>query len=424
MDRILKALSPALFLLFSPLCASNLAELIELSLQNESYLAKNSQHQQSENDYQAAFASYLPSLSLSGAYVANNKDRRIIDAQEALFAKFSLNFLLFDGGKREATLRGLEFKKNLSALDRMQSKNALALNAITLYFNYLSLEKIIKAQEQKALFLEKTLLRVQKFHRAGLSAKDELESIRARYHLANLEFLQKKLGLEGVKKELTILSQRNFIPEEGARMKELGDERASNVEILKAKERVGLAQEALSIAKAEFFPRFFVQNHFAFYKNHHPLKLASNLQNFSEGLAEKYAQNNQFVLGFEWKIFDFDARGRELENRRLDVQISRANLKLAQRQNEEELAFLRKNLQVLVEQISTLKIALDAANLAFESVDKKYTAGLCSYVEYLGALEAKFRAAGELELAENELEITKANYYFLAGFDLEERIVR
>lgn len=415
-----------LFLLSLPsfLSASNLMELIELSLKNENYLIKNLQNQQSENEHKATFSAYLPSLSLNSAYVANNKDRFITDPKESFFATLSLNFLLFDGGKREARLRSLDIKKNLSTLDKAQSKNALALNAATLYFNYLSLEKIIEAQRQKALFLEKTLQRLEKFHLAGLSAKDELESIRARYHLANLEFLQRKLELEALKKELIILSQTNFIPKNGAKMKELESENATSFEVLKAKEQIKLAQEGVYIARAEFFPRFFVQNNFTFYQNNHNLKIPPQYQNLSEELLKKYSQNNQFLLGFEWKIFDFDARSKELENKRLDVQISHANLNLIERKNKEELNYLKKNLEFLQEQIKTLQTAQNAASLAFESVNKKYTAGLCSYVEYLGALEAKFKSNGDLELAKNELEIAKANYYFLAGFDLKDRILQ
>ena len=131
---------------------------------------------------------------------------------------------------------------------------------------------------------------------------------------------------------------------------------------------------------------------------------------------------NQIMLGLEWKIFDFGTRNKELESKRLALQIQRANYELLKRQNEEELSYLKKNLAVLKEQIEALKYSLNAANLAFESVNKKYSAGLCSYVEYLQALELKFKAMSDLELAKNEFEITKANYYFTAGFDLSKEI--
>ncbi|RTJ98633.1 TolC family protein, partial [Campylobacter jejuni] len=164
-------------ILFLPLVlfGSNLKELINLSQKNEQYLIKQIQIEQAKLTSKEAFRNYLPSLSLNSAYVANNKDRFIIDPQESLFAKVSLNFLLFDGGAREANLRALESKEKLSLLDKEQNKNYLALNAITLYFNTLSLEKILLANQQKIAFLKSTFERLQKFYDAGLSPKDELE---------------------------------------------------------------------------------------------------------------------------------------------------------------------------------------------------------------------------------------------------------
>ncbi|EPW4223196.1 multidrug efflux RND transporter outer membrane subunit CmeD, partial [Campylobacter jejuni] len=121
-----------------------------------------------------------------------------------------LNFLLFDGGAREANLRALESREKLSLLDKEQNKNYLALNAITLYFNTLSLEKILLANQQKVSFLKSTFERLQKFYDAGLSPKDELESIKAKYHLSLLELSQNELKLANIQKEIKILSDTDF----------------------------------------------------------------------------------------------------------------------------------------------------------------------------------------------------------------------
>ncbi|EAI4879778.1 multidrug efflux RND transporter outer membrane subunit CmeD, partial [Campylobacter jejuni] len=151
-------------------------------------------------------------------------------------------------------------------------------------------------------------------------------------------------------------------------------------------------------------------------------KVPAPFANLADQFLEKYSQGNQFILGMEWKIFDFNARAKEVEKERLNVQIANANARFSERKNKEELNYLDKSLKVLQEQILALNLSLNAANLAFESVDKKYQAGLVSYVEYLQALEAKFKAQSDLELAKNEFEITKANYYFNAGIDLNSKV--
>ena len=420
----MKKINKCLVLILTPLIlkASNLNELIELSLKNESYLIKELQNLQSIAQKDAAFNAYLPSLSLSSGYMANNKDRFLIDPNESLFSRLSLNFLLYDGGKREAHIKSLKLQEILTRLDKKEQKNLLALSATTLYFNYLSLEEIVKANEQKKAFLKQNLIRLENFHKAGLSAKDELESIRAKYHLASLELSQNLLKIENLKKELFILATREFTPLGKASLKEPRKSQSQNIKVLKAKEQIYLANEGVSMARAEFFPKFFVQNHLSFYENNHNPKIPAPYQNLSTEMFNESGTTNQILLGLEWKIFDFGARNKELESKRLDVQIQKANYALLKRQNEEELKYLEKNLSVLKEQIKALKYSLNAANLAYESVDRKYNAGLCSYVEYLGALELKFKALSDLELAKNELEITKANYYFTAGLEIDKEI--
>ncbi|EAI6219384.1 TolC family protein, partial [Campylobacter upsaliensis] len=185
----MKKINKCLVLILTPLFlkASNLNELIELSLHNESYLIKELQTLQSVAQKDAAFRAYLPNLSLSSGYIANNKDRALTEPNESLFSRLSLNFLLYDGGKREAHIKSLKLQEILARLDEKEQKNLLALNAATLYFNYLSLEELIKAGEQKKTFLKQSLTRLESFYNAGLSAKDELESIRAKFHLASLE---------------------------------------------------------------------------------------------------------------------------------------------------------------------------------------------------------------------------------------------
>ncbi|ARE80866.1 TolC family protein [Campylobacter helveticus] len=420
----MKKINKCLVLILTPLIlkASNLNELIELSLKNESYLIKELQNLQSIAQKDAAFNAYLPSLSLNSGYMANNKDRSLIDPNESLFSRLSLNFLLYDGGKREAHIKSLKLKEILTRLDKKEQKNLLALSATTLYFNYLSLEEIVKANEQKKAFLKQNLIRLENFHKAGLSAKDELESIRAKYHLASLELSQNLLKIENLKKELFVLATKEFTPLGKASLKEPRKSQSQNIKVLKAKEQIYLANEGVSMARAEFFPKFFVQNHLSFYENNHNPKIPAPYQNLGAEMFNESGTTNQILLGLEWKIFDFGARNKELESKRLNVQIQKANYALLKRQNEEELKYLEKNLSVLKEQIKALKYSLNAANLAYESVDRKYNAGLCSYVEYLGALELKFKALSDLELAKNELEITKANYYFTAGLEINKEI--
>ena len=407
--------------------ASNLNELIDLSLKNEEYLMRELAAFKAQNERKSVARAYLPELSLQGGYLSNGFDNFLTSPKNSLFAKLSLNFLLYDGGKREANLQALKAGEKLANLAKEQSKNYLALSATTLYLNYQSLQSLIKASEQKELSLKNTLIRLEEFYKAGLAAKDALESVRAKFHLTSLELHKNRLKLMEVEKGLQELSQQNFTPQGEARLKDLGFESGKSLEILIAKEQVKIAKNKLESARASYLPRIFLRDNFGFYRNNYALEIPPTLAMMGLNLDEyfkKNAKNNEFFIGFEWKIFDFFSTKAKVESERLEYQIQALNANYVERKNKLEIDFLQKELKVLREQIEALSLANEAASLAFESVDKKYVAGLNSYNDYLQALESKFKAQSDLELAKNEFEITKARYYFVSGIDIKERIVQ
>mgnify|MGYP004671588227 FL=1 len=224
------------------------------------------------------------------------------------------------------------------------------------------------------------------------------------------------------------LSQKHFTPQGEAKIKEPSFESPKNLDSLIAQEQVNIARAKLESAKAEYLPRFFIQNNLTWYKNNFDIDIPPLLMAMSGDFVDKYfkknSRNNQFILGFEWKIFDFFSTSAKVESERLEYQIQALNANYVERKNKLEIDFLRKELKVLREQIEALSLANEAASLAFESVDKKYVAGLNSYNDYLQALESKFKAQSDLELAKNEFEIAKARYYFVLGIDIKERIVQ
>ena len=425
LSKILSILGVFVILLPHLANASNLGELIDLSLKNEEYLMREFSALKAQSERKSVSRAYLPELSLKGGYLNNSFDKFITSPQNSLFAKLSLTLLIYDGGSREANLRALERGEKLASLAKEQSKNYLALSAATLYFNYQSLQSLIKASEQKELFLKNTLTRLEEFYKAGLAAKDALESVRAKYHLTSLELHKNRLKLMEVEKGLKELSQRDFAPQGEAKLKDIGYESGKSLEIDIAKEQANIAKSKLSTAKSAYLPKIYLQDNFGFYRNNYGINLPPQLNAMGLNLDEyfkKNAKNNEFFIGFEWKIFDFFSTSAKVEKERLEYQIAALNANYVERKNRLETEFLQKELKVLNEQIEALTLANEAASLAFESVDKKYVAGLNSYNDYLQALESKFKAQSDLELARNEFEIAKARYYFISGLDIKERI--
>ncbi|TQR31851.1 TolC family protein [Campylobacter sp. MIT 99-7217] len=421
MKKILAFLFP-----LSLLANSNLTTLIDLSLNNEEYLTAELYTEQANKQSLLSYAAYLPELSLQSAYVSNDKDRFITDPRESAFAKFNLKLILYDGGKREARIRYYKEALELAKLNKELRKNYLALNATTLFFNYQSLQNLIFSSEQKEKFLADTLKRIQDFYEVGLSSKEELQSIKAKYHLVHLELSQNKLKKLEIQKELQKLSKQSFTPEGEASLQDPKQEQSKSLEVSIAKRQVNFAKASFDQVKSSYIPTFFIQDSYTFYKNRYALDMPPILSPVLDPYLNQYmpkkAQSNQFIIGLEWRFFGFFERRQKFEAERIEMQIQKLNFDYKERQNKLELEYKFKELEVLKEQVNALELALEAANLAFESINTKYSTGLSSYNDYLKALDDKFKANADLELAKNQLEIAKAEYYFTAGIDIKERI--
>ncbi|WP_139451527.1 TolC family protein [Campylobacter armoricus] len=414
-----------LYLLFLPLflLANDLKEFIDLSLNNESYLQKQLQFSKSILEQESIQNAYLPSLHLGVSYLGSNKDRFIIEPQESLMSTLSLKFLLFDGGNREAKIASMQSLRQLAHLEKENMANYIALNASVLYFNYLSLESIIKSYKQKETTLQNQLKRLENFYQAGLASQSELESIRAKYELSSYELAQNELKLYELKNEIYNLSKTHFIPSFQNILQEPSVEKNKSYEIALMQEKLNLENLKIDSARAELFPKIFLQNSFSFYDMNYNPKLPYELKTTSEDFLKEHGQSNRFFIAFEWKIFDFGANQKALEAQKYTSKITQLELEKTKRKVDIELDNLLQEIKISKIKIKALKASFNAANLAFEAIEKKYNAGLCSYVEYLNALELKYKSQSQLELAKNEYEITKVRYYFTAGVDIKTKVL-
>ncbi|AJC86432.1 efflux system, outer membrane component [Campylobacter sp. RM16704] len=414
-----------LYLLFLPLflLANNLKEFIDLSLNNENYLQKQLQFSKSILEQESVQNAYLPSLHLGVSYLGSNKDRFIIEPQESLMSTLSLKFLLFDGGNREAKIASMQSLKQLAHLEKENMANYMALSASVLYFNYLSLESIIASDKQKEITLQNQLKRLENFYQAGLTSQSELESIRAKFELSSYELAQNELKLYELKNEIYNLSKTHFIPSFQNILQEPSVEKNKSYEVALMQEKLNLENLKIDFVRAELFPKIFLQNSFSFYDMNYNPKLPHELKTASESFLKEHGQSNRFFVTFEWKIFDFGANQKALEAQKYTSKITQLELEKTKRKVDIELDNLLQEIEISKVKIKALNASFKAANLAFEAIEKKYIAGLCSYVEYLNALEAKYQSQSQLELAKNEYEITKARYYFTAGIDIKTKVL-
>ena len=156
MKKILLALLPlALF-------GSNLSEIANKATQNEISKIKELELKRANLSDEATSSAYLPSLSLEGSYGKNASTFPSIVAKESAGVLARIDFLLYDGGAREARLKMSQLLKNKAAIASDEAKNYLAFKAVNLYFNACALENIIAAKKAQANFLKGVLDKLEK----------------------------------------------------------------------------------------------------------------------------------------------------------------------------------------------------------------------------------------------------------------------
>ena len=409
------------FLLFG----SNLSVIANKATQNEISKIKELNVRRATLSDEATASAYLPSLSLEGSYGKNASTFPSIVAKESAGVLARIDFLLYDGGAREARLKMSELLKNKAMIASDEAKNYLAFKAVNLYFNALALENIIAAKNAQANFLKGVLDKLEKANKAGLAAKDELENVRAKYHLANSVELEYKNKMEQILNEINLLTGGQILPISGAKMAEVSQNLSSkNAELDRLSQDIFISEAKLDEARSGFLPQIVLYDSYGFYKNNYDLELGafSPYRSYINKYLKEDTHGNKFGIRFKWKIFDFFTTSKLSQAQKIAIDEARLNLEYKKRENETKLKNLQNEIATLSSKIASLNEYVKASELALRASYEKYNSGLLGYSDLLEALSQKFDAISLFEGAKDELEIKKAEYFFESGESILERI--
>ncbi|AQW86222.1 type I secretion system, outer membrane protein, TolC family [Campylobacter pinnipediorum subsp. caledonicus] len=381
----------------------------------------------SELNKQNVLLGYLPSISIGGGYKTNSDEKLILRPKEinSIYAK--LDFLIYDGGAREARIRALSNLNQSEIYKNDEYKNYLSLNIVRLYYNALSLVGIIKAKEGEKNYLSATLERLKSFKDAGLGSSSEYESILAKYYLSLSEELELKQKLNKIKNSINLLSNTDVSSFDFISLKEPDYNISSDKVQLKAMSKELFAiEDSIKESYSEYLPHIFLQNTFMYTKSKLGGSLNSNIAIFKsyadDLLKEDWEKNNEFMIGFKWKIFDFGSNLKKIETQRVKKAQAMLNLNYKKRENELSLKNIKQEIQNLKDKILANELYLKSSQTSLKAIDNKYKSGLVGYNDFLLSLANEFGAKSSLITAKNELEIKKAEYYFESGVDILERI--
>lgn len=373
-------------------------------------------------------SSYMPSLNLEGGFVYASGDKSVLTPKKLQTISANIEFILYDGGKREALFESLarisrsEFFKNEDRL------NFIALSVTKLYFKAFTIDGLMKSKQNQVEFLSSLNDKLEHFYNAGLTTVDEYEMVAAKLNLAKAQMLNLEHQKRQILNDMTLLTGADIVLRKKSQIKYTGTN-AQNSEILALENQLFAAIEDIKVANSNIFPTFFVKNSSTFYNAKYDNDYSSFgvyqkiLQPYKDQVFRKNGVKNEVVLGFKWNVFDFQKTKKEREIKQIIANQASLNLEQRRIENNLKIKNLKSELDSLNQSLKAQKTALKAAQSAFNAVYKKYNAGLASYTDMLSALSQKFDILALNVVGENEIEIKKAEILYENGEDILKKVI-
>lgn len=413
----------------------SLLEIIELAQSSDMAKISSLNSEKDKLSFESSQSAYMPNLSLQGGYKRTNAG--LIIPKSAFEIEARINFLIYDGGAREANLSALKNLKNSSIYNNKHIQNELALKAVKLYFALKSMTDIIKAKTAEIEYLQALKTRLKKLYESGLIPEDELANVNTKYSISLSQMTNLKRKESEILKDIWLLTQNEFNINLSQSLVEpdYNNKTQSNPKIEALKFQNLAAKEGVNKAKAEFFPTLFLQGGVAWYKRKYQNDMLGKAFSLpTEAIAQykgvineneifkKKGHYNEIMLGFSWDIFDFGKSSKNIQIAKIVSEQSRLTLEHEILKNDINLKKIKDNIASLNAQIIAQKEAIDAAIYANNTSKKRYEAGLINYSDMLLSLARVYEARSEYALGISELEIKKAEYFYENGESIKDKI--
>jgi len=402
-----------LFLLF-PLFVSGqtLQELVSLSLENQLIESSKQSVASVEDKYSSIQRGYLPSFSIGSTYSKANKDTSTT-ADNSITNYAKVDFVVYDGGKREATFDSLQSSVSRAELNLNSLKNRVSLDVINYYYNYLSLVAQKEATQKEIEQLHAQYERLTRFLDVGVTTSDEVDKISSRVENSNLTLHQIELDIQTVLHHLEYITSNVVSITSGSTMKALEDNEKQIRDDIKALEYQ--VEALLSDAKAQksgYYPTLSVDNTYNTYDMNYNNKSYEN----------DFDEQNILKVNLSWNIFEFGATKKSYESKYKEYKSLESQYKYEKNKANTDLRLALRAYDIAKLKINTSKAALKAASSTYETIEAKYKNGLVDNVAYLEALSEKYSALSSVKSAEYDLEIKKANIIYHSGKNVWEYI--
>lgn len=391
------------------LWSQNLEELVSLSIQNRLVESSQNSLESIQKEYESVQSGYLPKLDVGANYSTTNKETASV-ADKSYTAYASLNYKLYDGGKKYDVYRSYESSIKSNQESHEALKNEIALDVTNYYFNYLTYIAAKEAKQKEIEQLQSQYKRLSNFLAVGSTTEDELEKIVSRVEIANVDLHEIELNIQTILHNLEYIVGEKVNIEAGSFLNDVESLTSDTLRYdIKALEYD--MQTLLSNAQSEksgYLPTITLDNTYSYYdKQFNNPTWDSNLD-----------EQNIFSVNLNWNIFSFGETYHKYQSKYKQYLSLKSKFEYEKNRANVDLQLALKGYNIAKLKLQSAQLSLKAASSTFEVVKSKYENGLVDNVAFLESLSEKSNAMSVVEKSKNDIEIKKAQIIFHSGKEL------
>lgn len=396
------------------LYSQNLEELVNLTIENRLVESSKQNLDALKDEYKSVQRGYLPKLDAGASYSINEHEYPNNPKKRAN-AYGSLNYLLYDGGKKYDIYDGYEtdIKSGEKSIDAL--RNDLSLTVIQYYFDYLSLEAQKDAKQKEIEQLTAQEDRIGRFYKAGTTTEDEFQKIVSRLQNAIVELQEIELNFITITHNLEYITGTQVSIKDGSKLQDINNLIQKNPRFdIQALDLSTQSKQSIAQAqKSGYYPTITLDNTFNYYDNNYDRKINDTDINNHQNVAS---------ANMKWNLFSFGQTKYQYESKQKEYLASRSNFEYEKNKADVDLQLALKSYNIAKAKIKSTEATLKAAQSAYEIIKSKFENGLIDNVAFLQSLTEKYDAISQHKKAINDLEVKKATIIYHSGEKLQEYI--
>jgi outer membrane protein TolC len=370
-----------------------------------------------DKEVEAARSAYWPTLDI-GADYALRSPKYIVSPGQVGNVYASLNLEVYDGGRKDALLQAKRFEKEASLFEKEAFTKSLTLQIVQHFYTIKKLEANLKALQERSKELKAQIERIEKFHETGLATQEDVDKLQAVFDNNAYTMENTRLALARSEENLKLLTGLSakrpahsyFLQPERIRF-----EWFDQIKLLQANaEAIGMNAQAIDAA---YMPQIKLSD--TYHKSHY-----DDLVSFPGGGGDAFLidHQNTLSLSVHMRLFDNGRIAKQSEAVKYQKLALLSQIEQSKKEQKMQFGLAKKNLHTMQVKLKSAKSALKAARSTYETVKKKFEAGLVDNIAFLDALAQKTLTEARYKETLYDYEIAKSLYYYYAGKDPKEYI--